>query len=307
MERDRESRSTRANELLSCVELGFIPLKHAYVGTAAETHHRLVRSPAYAPATGDIDVEVELIRTGVVIQNPPAQVCEFGPGNGDHTVLVLDQLGNWVAKYLGLDFSRELGAKAQTAISTKHPALNVIMQQWDFESGPTDAINEWRDCSQPVISFMLGTTLSNPLEPEKCLSNIRASMQTDDFLLISVAALVNQTASDLIKPYLSEKFTAAALEPLRWVGIPLKNGRFEVEFDSESSCVLGWFEFRKTTQVEFAGTNFTFKKDHRVSCFMSRRFTAENVKKLLFDQGWVSKDEHIRIVDRTLCVLAKAN
>lgn len=276
-------------EFLAALTEKSIPLKFAYTGSAAFTHDTLARQASYKEVVGSTDLEVSALCQAALPQSFPTHMCDVGPGNGLHSSLLIERLlaeGYPLKKYLALDFSSTLLGICAVEFGKRFPELELVSATWDFETGPTSAISQWRGIT-PVLVLLTGHTLGNPEDPPGVLRNISASCASGDYFLIGVALMTKGIQEEaLLSTYRNEMFKAAALEPLRMAGIPVDQGEFSLHFSGELNAIVGIFTCGAPVTVEHGPALVTLARGEQVRCFISRRFNDDEVKAMLGDAGW---------------------
>ena len=275
-----------ARAALDHLRRGMLPLKFAYMGSAARTHDVLSRTTEYNAATGPAAAEISVLMSA--IDAVPAQWCDIGPGNGQRTRALLTALREGhcrIESFLGLDISSELAALAQREMTDK--TLRCSWDQWDFEAGPTHAISAWRTGTEPSVFTISGITLGNVEDPALALRNVGASMARGDFLVATVAtADSKQDPAPLVAHYLSRELRAAVLEPLASAGIAPETGDLRIGFDPELSAVVGHFVFTRAVELRHEELWVRFAPGDAVRCFLSRRYTGEQMDDLVAASGF---------------------
>lgn len=270
-------------EFAACLARREIPLKFAYAGSAAQTHDELARSAGYQEVVLAVAQEVAVL-DGIFLPGPPIALCDVGPGNGVHSTAFLSQLklrGHLVSSYLALDFSHDLLEICLALIQARLPDLSRSSGTWDFESGPTPELARWRGTAEPVLVSLLGHTIGNPQDPGSVLRHIRESCAAGDHLLISAALFPkHQTSSEILKPYLTPVFRAAALEPFFAAGVPRENLAFDVQMDGQD-VIAEAIVLEDTVAI-----GVPLHRGERIHCFRSQRFTNDELKGLLEGAGW---------------------
>lgn len=282
-------------EIWECIKRGTVPLKFAFAGDAAETHDELGKSEEYHENITSIKVEKDILQgIGSDLQGYD-QICEMGPGNGYHTITLLDifeNVGHLPDDYLALDFSNDLLEIAIRRIEDQYPTLVTGSEAWDFEKRPTNAIQEWRS-EDSILALFVGSTLSNMASPVTVFNNFRESLTDNDLLLIEVALWNDPSTNELLDGYRTDVFRNAALEPLLMAGIDEDSGRFELFLDRDERTVYGEFVFDKEFKLSYEGESLQFNPGSKIICFQSKRFLDAEVRSLLSDSGWCIVDSSI--------------
>ena len=275
---------------------GVLPLKFAYAGSAARTHAELARSAGYQSVIGTVDLEVACLAVAEQRHRLPRSIAEIGPGNGVHTLALLDALGeqSWQAgpglqyglgwqceRYTALDFSSTLLTMASRHIRPGlDPRTRFAAAQWDMESGSSTILATIRRGCGPLLVCLLGNTIGNVEDAAGVVRDIGAALGPDDILLLGVALESQQSPQERLAPYQSEVFRRAALEPLRWAGVEPDDVDFRLRW--ENGAVVGHAVFRRAT---FVGDT-VLPAEHAVRCFSSRRFRPEGVLRLFDPSRW---------------------
>jgi hypothetical protein len=286
-----------------------IPLKFAYAGPAAAMHDRLTRTEGYQAVSVAAQHEVAVGLRGVDSANGYPEMLEIGPGNGVHSQLILNELerlDRMPARFLALDFSATLRAMAEVRLRSYFPGLQVSMEPWDFELGRTERVDRWRG-SNPVLATMVGNTLGNVDDPIATLNHVRESLQSGDVLVLGLASSGGLDDRELLIPYATDIFIAAALEPLKMVGVDTAAGRFESHFDHERRAVVGDFFSGRDEVLEVDGVTVSLGRGERVECFLSQRFEEEDVAELAASTDWSLLSADLDSAGTHLAVVLRAS
>ncbi|MFI5387025.1 MAG: L-histidine N(alpha)-methyltransferase [Fimbriimonadales bacterium] len=277
----------QARSLWDWLKRGAVPLKFAYVGSAAVTHDVLAHHSSYDSVGGPGASEADLVKR-TVEPDLVQELCEIGPGNGLHSRIFLAALREsaWMPpRYLGLDFSNELLQLTSGLLAGHFPRMEVQVGNWDIETGPTRAIRGWRSLPSLLV-ICVGNTLGNVEDEQVVLRHIADSLEPTDRLLLTVALRGIKSVRSILAPYKADYFEAAALEPLAMGGLDLGKGEFEIRWNEASSCVEGWFICRHSMSTKYAGEELAYRPGDSIRCFLSRRFTAARIEELVFSGGW---------------------
>lgn len=275
--------------MLESVSKGVLPLKYAYVGPAAFTHDALARTPQYRQSTGAALCEAYALIAA--LRDPariPSQWCDVGPGNGEHTRSVLAALRGARCRidyFLGLDISAELAEMAQQELE---PELSCSWALWDFEEGPTSAIQSWRR-DEPLILTLSGITLCNVEDPVATLRHLRESMNDGDILVVTLATHRPETSPERVLDYYrTPQLRDAVFEPLGFAGISRDIGELHLEFDVEESAVVGHFVISSPVVRRSDEIDVSLRPGDSIRCFLSRRYRPDQIHRL-----WVQSDLHV--------------
>ncbi|AVT28195.1 hypothetical protein C6361_00300 [Plantactinospora sp. BC1] len=271
--------------IIESISAGALPLKFAYAGSAAYTHDHYASGVDYtammASAANESDILLSLGLGAATVGG----IAELGPGNGLHTVTFLRHLaarGLRFRRYLAIDFSATLLEIACDRLrSSFDDDFLVETSVWDFEDLPLSCVERWRAGEEPVLVCLLGHTLGNVEDPSRALGNLAAGLRNGDVLLASVllrqpAALVESTMT----AYRTHAFRCAALEPL--IACGLRPSDLELVLRYVDSTVVGEVTLLRDARVE----GLDLAGGHHFRCFLSRRFTCDEVVRLIENAGW---------------------
>jgi L-histidine Nalpha-methyltransferase len=288
---------THSDSVAQFIREGVLPLRYAYAGSAAFTHDRLAWSDGYRAVIGSVELEVRALDADGDATACLSRVVEIGPGNGVHTVALLQTLvgrGFRCLDYLGLDFSATLLDLAISRIrETFGGALSLRHAVWDIESGLSAYVEQWR-CGNgsggPVLACLLGHTLGNVESGLDVLEHVHGSLRAGDILMAGVTLHPPSAEYAMVlAPYRTDVFRAAALEPLHAAGIEPDDVQFDVHF--ADGVVVGQAEFRRSVRVG----QWMVPSGHILRCFCSRRFVMDDVRTMFTRTGWeirsVTKDD----------------
>jgi len=280
---------TRAHEVeaFRSMTAGYLPLKFAYSGSAAETHDRLARSEGYQRVVGSAIDDVAALRAMLAPEGIPLQWADLGPGNGVHTLAMGAALADDASRgrrYLGLDFSRRLMRRAETTLAVSN-VTDRAFGEWDFENGPTDAVTKWRSAA-PVLWTLNGITLCNVEDPVEVIRNIALSAERPDIVFATIAVADGRDDGQArVAEYDTDVFRAAVLEPLLMAGIAREAGVLELSYAAQEPAVIGLFRFTQGYKLTCHGDAHVFQAGDVIRCFVSRRFTRRQIDALVAASG----------------------
>ena len=277
------------SEMWECLRNRSVPLKFAYAGDSAKTHDRLAHRSTYKEVVRSAELETSILQKYNRVKRIPTAICEVGPGNGMHSLILFRQLKRYgivSVSYLLLDFSRVLLQIARKNLRVVTSGTRVHEATWDFESRPSQAIRNWRKGHNALLILLLGQTLGNINSPITALKNLARSANVGDLLLIGVTLAGSKSQSTELDAYRNITFTRAATQPLVSAGISAKTGEFQLRYESSPKAVVGEFVFRIPVVLRRGRRILRFAKGERIRCFVSRRFLVPEVIKILHSTKW---------------------
>lgn len=277
-------------ECLRCFYAGFIPLKFAYSGTAARTHDLLGMSGEYQSVVASPTFESETL-DGFFKELPhakPLRWVEIGPGNGIHSIKFWKNFApaHKVDDLILFDFSDKLVRLASKRLTSALSSWSVRVRRsvWDIERGVTNEVIDFLG-DHPGAVVLFGNTLGNVECPPEAMLNIRSSLPDETPLCITCSGFDEEiTDEDIVRPYGTAVFAAAALEPLRMLGIKVEAGRMVTTFDRLRRVVECHYTFDLSELEEWSPIDRSKVRIRRIRNFLSRRFTEADVRTLA-DQG----------------------
>jgi L-histidine N-alpha-methyltransferase len=264
---------------------GRVPLKFAYVGSAAVTHDGYAGTADYREMMNSALRESQVLAASRRCGPALTQVVDIGPGNGQHTAALLEHLADRrvrVRRYLGVDFSAPLLRISSDRVRGHFPhSLAVQTRLWDVEDRPTGEVERWRCGAGPVLGCLVGHTLGNVEDPFAALRHLALAMRPHDLLLASVLLRpVPVVARRSMKAYRTDAFRRAALEPLLAAGIHENEMTFTVDY--RDGAFVG--EVTMASAARLPG--LTVPRGYRFRCFMSRRFDSGEIARTFARAGW---------------------
>lgn len=299
-EKAEPSLTTVLDELALIRTTRTLPLRYAYLGAAGRAHVQFARTAGYRDVTLMTHEEAACLRWADL--TAAVDVCEIGPGDGRHSVAILNVLKPPPDRYLALDVSDYLLEVAKGRLEGPFSDTKFDTASWDFEAGATSAIDGWRGEHGLLILF-LGQTLGNTRMPGAVLRNLRASAEPGDSLLVSVALHDERlTEAEQLRPYDNEAFTRGNIASLESLGVDPQRATFRLDWQGQA--VLGIVHMADPMvhdgwEVLPAGSEIT--------TFYSRRFTRDSLAGVFVETGWevstatmASGPSHIAAVARAI-------
>lgn len=242
-----------------------IPVKYAYILTAANFHSAYASSQNYKSIVG-INKEVYNVLLKY-IQKKDYDYCEIGADDGIISCDIINFLkssGLIFNHHFFLDFSVELLKKCELTTKKLLKNLKCDFVQCDVEN---DILNLPFNCSSKKVLLFLGNTLGNVENEFEVLQRIYNFMNRDDFLIIGLT-LSNKNFDEL-KPYSNALFRESVLEFLRIIGIEPYINNYSLKYDESENEVIGEYRLEKP----FRYKNIKFKQGDKIRCFKSKRYT----------------------------------
>jgi len=274
--------TTHENQVWNAFLNGAVPLKYAYSGSASITHARLAASAGYQAANWRAETETRIVSE--LLGSKANKLVEFGPGTGDHSAFLLNHstIKNGIEAYIGVDFSRMLFAHALPKLRKSMPRTTVSFVHADLESEPAQTMLL---LNHPVVFVSFGSLLGNVESPESTAVNIRDSVPRGSTGLLAVSGCpLELDTKQILKPYESEEFRLAALEPVLTLGLKASDVSFDLKWNAEDLSVNAFVELNQNfTNID---KDFTVPAGFRAQCFTSRRFTPARLENLLNEAGF---------------------
>ncbi len=241
-----------------------IPVKYAYILTAANYHSTYANSQNYKSIVGIDKEEYNVLLKH--IQKNDYDYCEIGADDGIISCEIINYFkanGLIFNCHFFFDFSVELLKKCELTTKKLLKNLKCDFVQCDVEN---DTLNLPSNCSLKKVIFFLGNTLGNVEDELKVLQKIYNFMNNNDFLIIGLT-LCNKSFDEL-KPYKNEVFRESVLEFLRIIGIQPHPNNYSLKYDERENEVI--CEYRLDRPFNFK--NINLKKGDKIRCFKSKRY-----------------------------------
>jgi uncharacterized SAM-dependent methyltransferase len=298
---EREHRS-----LMLSISRGVIPLKYTYSGSSARTHSKFAQTAEYKTITRAVDVELDCLKALNI--SVIDHIADFGCDTGLHIRDICEPLGlsKGVRTISLFDFSRELGEVAWRRLRPEFPDASVEFEQLDFEEAATKSL-KCRPSSRPVLGLLLGNALGNVEFPAEVLRNLKSSLSSGDYLLVSWVDAEYEgralTFEALAEPYMVPSFIPSLLEPFRIAGMRDEGVQIEIGWDDEYSAVVAIAKLAPATSTSFV-CRYGVHCPSQVRCFLSRRFRPGQVSELLSDAGFLPVSSFVDDTHRQSAALA---
>lgn len=280
---DNESQCREYTKLLQKRKV--IPLKFGYIGKAAHTHDRLVKSKKYGLADAETALLLSAFENDITPLLPSDLVAliDLGSGNGLKAVTILKLLQKLETKplsYVGLDYSQELSKIALHNISDQLDISSLFSLQVDIEEGPfNDVINKLSIPCGPRLFTFLGTTWGNSLDRTGVLKNIRNSMSYKDRLLLGIELFNPDKIQEILLPYQNDVFYKAVFQCVTFAGLSRNDGELIVSFNMANKDVEVHFKLNQDIIIrsDISETTFTLSESESLLIFVSHRFTLDDI------------------------------
>lgn len=305
LDADAFENQLQLDEYIRSLKERAVPFKFAYVGRAAYTHDKLVRSKEYGLA----DTEALLIEDRFVadilpkIRSDKLGLIDVGAGNGLKAALILRFLRQESAylRYIALDYSETLLTIARNNLLSEFPALKLRTYQLDFETKSLEILADVNGDAHRLFLF-LGQTLGNPSKPIKALENIREGMRTGDHLLVGVEMYHSNRIEQVLEHYRNEPFYAAIFNPLTFAGLTRNDGLITVEFERVSRDVKVYFVLTTNVLIQLPDLEkVELNVGDRILIGRSHRFTVDDLE-TLFARANLRFDSLVRNKSHSYCL-----
>lgn len=265
----------QCSDFLSSLVEGYVPLKFAYVGSAAHTHDLLASTEGYAAIVGSVKEEIRVLSDGLLQsgEKVPLNLVELGPGNGRHTGAFISELSSVLpfSKFELMDYSKTLVELASQRLSEVHPSVEFNTSQIDLEDCSSDL--DFGQGDDPTLILMFGNTLGNVESWKESLGHLFDGMRPNDILFTSYAVYDPKVdPSVYLDGYRTDELRNAALEPLVMTGADSASVEFVVSFDAEQLAIVGKATFLAETVISCSDMEVRQSSGSSVRCFLSRRF-----------------------------------
>lgn len=280
---DNENQCREYTKLLQ--EKKVIPLKFGYIGKAAHTHDRLVKSKKYGLADAETALILSVFENDIfpLLPSDLVALIDLGSGNGLKAVAILELLQKLERKplsYVGIDYSQELSKIALHNIFDQIDISSLFGLQVDIEEGPfNDVINKLPiPCGSRLFTF-LGTTWGNSLERTGVLKNIRNSMSYNDGLLLGIELFNPDKIPEILLPYQNDVFYKAVFQCVTFAGLSRDDGELIVSFNMANKDVEVHFKLNQDIVIrsDINQSIFTLSKGESLLIFVSHRFTLDEI------------------------------
>lgn len=254
-----------------------IPVKYAYILSAAEFHSKFAESIDYQS-----NVEIDMMKYSFLLQfinTNDYTYCEIGGDDGRLSLNIIKYLFNEGIKfrrYCFIDFSQELLKKCKQNFLASLPNETSQFIQYDMEKENT--IIPIQTDSKKII-FFLGNTLGNVESEDIVLKNIFNSMGNNDLLLIG---LTFENNFDELGNYNNDLFRESVLEFLRIIGIEINHENYILRYDKNERKVICEYRLGK----RFVFENIEFNEGEIIRCFQSRRYNRNSYECLFHKNGF---------------------
>lgn len=279
-------------ELITSIQgRGEIPLKFAYLGDGYKNWEAISKKRS----AGGINLsENNLIKKRVKDflesfgESKKINVIDLGCGDGSPIFPILDELNRQKIefRYIPLDISQSMLDLAEKKIKSKfHCEIKKVL--FDFELGNfSDVTYDLKVNGYSNLMCFLGSTIGNFSDRNRVLTNMRDSMNSDDFLIIGVE-MTNFSKINKIIPHYSGNLVENFLYYIpSKIGINKKNTNYEVNWNDKESQIEMWSLLKKDQIVKIGNEKILLESDEKVLLSRAVKFNEWTFTKLLSDVGF---------------------
>lgn len=253
------------DDIIGCLKNKFLPLKYAYIKTAAEYHTKFAQSENY-----DFAVVMEQEGYKFILNHLDKEInyIEIGADDGIKSIKLIDLLYGdniKINNYCFLDFSDELLAKCKKTMTDR--GLRCNFYKCDIENLVD---NVFLKKNKSTLFVFIGNTLGNVEDEENVLRNFYKIMGDTDYLLLGVTLRNNNiTVQQELQAYNNMLFTDSVLAFLNYIGIKTTRNNFFIYYDEHKNMIIGEYEILEP----FIWDNeIVLNTGDKVRCFQSKRY-----------------------------------
>lgn len=260
-------------DVIECLKKKYLPLKYAYIKTAADYHTKFAQSENYDLA---VVMEQEGYKFILDYLERDINYFEIGADDGVKSMKLIELLNNSGKKlstFHFLDFSEELLEKCRKTMLEHN--LSSMFHKCDIESLDFN-MQYYRDKS--TLFVFNGNTLGNMEDEERVLKNIYYMMDYGDYFLLGLT-LKNDKISIQQELYIYDNalFKESVLAFLEYIGIETDLQHFYLSYDENSNSVIGKYEIIDNF---YWNNDCVLQRGDYVRCFQSRRYTLEHCNRM---------------------------
>jgi Histidine-specific methyltransferase, SAM-dependent len=263
-----------------------IPGKFAYVGEAAATYNAHALTSEYGQVTRSVAGESSLLLEvwGQEL-NSTSTLVDVGPGNGLHSVTLLQRLlsaVSWLpSEYLAIDYSLHMAELAKRNMKRLVPGIQVNSVSYDIENTFTQASSCLPDVLESIY-FLLGNTIGNVESISRAMQGIRRLAGDGARLLIGCALFEEyRSVESYLTPYQMDTYRDCVLHPLMMIGVPRHIIEFAVELNPNTRTIATLARFKEDFSTTVLDGRVAVKAGSTVRCALSRRFLPGEIPHLL--------------------------
>ncbi len=261
-----------AEDIVRCLRNRFLPLKYAYIKTAAEYHTKFAQSENYDSA---VAIAEEGYRFILKHLGEKINYLEVGADDGIKSMKLIELLRNEnveINNFCFLDFSEELLEKCKKTMTNQNFICDYV--KCDIENLEN---MYFFDNSNLTLFVFIGNTLGNMEDEKKVLRNFFSMMRDTDYLLLGVT-LKNSSAMERdLQVYNNALFTDSVLAFLDYIGIKIVRDNFSLYYDNEKNMIIGEYEILEPFMW---ADEIILEAGDKVRCFQSKRFEINECKAL---------------------------
>lgn len=287
-------------DIIGCLKNKYLPLKYAYIKTAADYHTRFAQSENYDFA---VVMEQEGYKYIVDYLEEEINYVEIGADDGVKSMKLIELLndsGKKVNNFHFMDFSEELLEKCRTTM-----LLHNL--QCEFHKCDIENLVIMDSCSRDKATLFVfnGNTLGNMEDEERVLKNIYCMMDERDYFLLGLTLKNDMVSTQQeLQVYNNILFKDSVLAFFEYIGINIDSGEFLLSYDENLNSIIGEYEIVDS----FVWNNeLILKKGDRVRCFQSKRYTLDECKRMFKKVNLQIESYYIDSESRHVSFLLKKN
>ena len=265
--------------------------RFSYLNGGAEQFIRLTQNPDYTSYERELSLLNQILPNIRSLVDNNLQVVDFGVGDGRKLNQVLLYLRERIdTTYLGLDLSSTMIeiARRNNPVETNYSICdfsNISQLSRVFRTLP--------DIDRLIL--MLGNTITNEVNVERCLCRLRESLDRQAYLIIGLELFQDNT-DEIVREYRNEENYNLTFRPLEMLGIERYHGEIDIDFNPERQRIEEWFIFNREGRIR----DIQYQEGGRVLLSVTYKPTMTQIREMINNSGW---NEEMSVVDRGYALL----
>jgi L-histidine Nalpha-methyltransferase len=273
-----------------------IPPTWLYDEAGCQLFEAITELPEYYPTRTEIGILQQCVGQISRAVGPDAVVVEIGSGSSRKTPLLLDALATPQA-YVPIDIADEFLAGSVPWLASRFAQVHFFPTVGDFRQ-PLHLPVAADDLPGPRLGFFPGSTIGNlrPFEAQRCLSNIRAALGPESFLVLGVDITLDEHV--LLPAYddargITARFNLNLLERVNRElagSFDVTAFRHQARFDSRRPRIEMHLVSTVTQSATVLGQAFHFDAGETIHTENSYKYRLTEVAPLARSAGWQTEN-----------------
>jgi hypothetical protein len=245
--------------------------RYSYIADGTQNFLDMIQNPNYQGYRREL-----LILERMAAYFPRGRhIIDLGPGNGIKGMMIAQS--SEASSYLAIDMSQSMLETARSNFNLNIPAEFKCMDFLNFTTFNNSMI------------LLLGNTLTNEIDMNRMLTNIRNSCRNSS-LLIGIE-LFSEDINQILAEYRCAANYELTARPLEFVGMLREIGHIDIEYNLRENRIEEWF----VVDTNFTSEDISLRPQDRILLSITNKPSIKQITTIIESSGW--RIERIELIE----------